>query len=83
MLQAGDQLDLSQKALGAEQRAELRPQHLDCHGAIVLEVATEVNRSHPAARDQTLERVPVRQILSKSRRYFARHPRSSRDDAIV
>ena len=51
VLELGDELDLTRKAIVAEGVGELRPEHLERHLAVVLEVAREVDRGHPASPD--------------------------------
>jgi hypothetical protein len=59
MLEAGCQLDLAQKALGAEDGAEFRAEHLDGHLAPVLEVLGEIDRGHAAGAEFPLNAVAV------------------------
>ncbi len=47
-MQAGNGLDLSQETLGAEDRRQLRLQHLERYLALVTQVVREVDGSHPA-----------------------------------
>ena len=60
MLQAGGDLDLAQKALGAEGRAQLRAQHLDGDPALEAQVVGEKDHGHPAAANLTLHGVAAR-----------------------
>src|SRR5436309_9658851 len=48
-------LDFAYEALGAERRGELGPQHLDCDGAMMLEIPAEIHRSHPTATEFVLD----------------------------
>ena len=50
-------LDLAHEAVGAEHRGELGSQHLDRDGAMMLEIAAEIHRGHPAATELVLDRV--------------------------
>jgi hypothetical protein len=59
MLQVGGEPDLAEKALRAEPGGELRPEQLDRDGAVVLEVAREVDGSHAAAAELPLDAVAV------------------------
>ena len=59
MLEPGGGLDLAQEALGAERRGELGVQHLERDGAVVPEVAGEVDGGHAAATELALEAVAV------------------------
>ena len=53
--------DLAGEPVGAEQRAELGPEHLDRHLAVVLEVVGQVDRGHAAAAELALEGVAARE----------------------
>ena len=57
MIQPGGDLDLSQKPLGPEHRCQLGPEHLDGHGAVVLQVVGEIDRRHAAAAELVREGV--------------------------
>ena len=61
MLEVGGRLDLAQEPLGADDRGEFGPQHLDCHLAVVLEVLGQVHGGHAALAELALEAVAVRQ----------------------
>jgi hypothetical protein len=50
-------LDLAQEPFGAEYRGVLRPQDLDGHLAVVLEVLGAVDSAHRAAADAPLDPV--------------------------
>ena len=52
-------LDFAEEPLGAEDRGELRPEHLDGDLAVVLEVRRQVDRGHPAVAELALEAVAV------------------------
>ncbi len=49
--------DLAQEPLGAEDGCKLGTEHLERHRAVVLEVASEIDRGHPAATEFALDRV--------------------------
>ena len=57
MPQIGGDLDLGQKAIGAEHRAELRLEHLDRDVAVVLQVVREVDGRHAAGAELPLDAV--------------------------
>ncbi len=57
--EASRDLDLAQEALGTEDRGEVGVQHLERHGAVVLEVFGEVHRGHPARAELALDGVTV------------------------
>ena len=59
MLQVRGDLDLGEKALDAEHRAELRLEHLERDLAVVLDVAREVDGRHAAGADLALDLVPA------------------------
>jgi hypothetical protein len=59
MLEAGGDLDLSHKALGAERVGQLLVQDLEGDWAIVAEIARQEDRSHAAAAELALEDVAV------------------------
>ena len=50
-------LDLPEEPLGAERRAEFGPEDLDGDGAVVLEIAGEIDRGHPALAEFALDQV--------------------------
>ena len=60
MLEPGGRADLAQEALGAEAAGELGVQHLEGDGAVVAEVAGEIDGGHAAAAELALERVSGR-----------------------
>ena len=51
--------DLLEKALWTERSGNLRPEHLDRHHAIVLEIPSEIDRRHPALTELALDSVAV------------------------
>ncbi len=57
--------DLAVEALGPEQVREVGVKDLECHRAVVLQITGEIDRSHPAAAELTLERVTVAQSLGE------------------
>ena len=59
VLQGGDRLDLAEEPLGADDRGELRPQHLDRDLAIVLEVLGQIDGGHAALAELPLDAVAV------------------------
>ncbi|HET8625532.1 MAG TPA: hypothetical protein VFM14_18370 [Gemmatimonadales bacterium] len=59
VLELGGDLDLAKKALGAEQRGEVRVQDLHRDFAVVLQVLGEVDRSHAAGPQLAHEAVAV------------------------
>src|SRR5438132_10871173 len=61
MLEVRRDADLGQKALDAEQRAELGIQDLERDLPVMLDVAREIDRRHAAGADLTLDLVPARE----------------------
>ena len=59
MLQIRRRADLGQKAIGADDRSELRAKELDGDLAIVAQVVGEVDRRHSTLADVSLDAVPV------------------------
>ena len=57
MLELRGHRDLAPESLGTEGDRQIRVQDLQRHGAIVLHVAGDVHRCHPAAANLTLNRV--------------------------
>ena len=55
MIEPRGDLDLGEESLGAEHRAELRTEHLECDLAIELAIAGEIDDGHAARADLTLE----------------------------
>ena len=63
VLEVGGDADLAQEPFGAEHGSELGMQHLECHGAIVLEILRQVDRGHPAASKLTLDGVAAGEAI--------------------
>ena len=63
MRQRGGEADLAQEPLAAERFGEVRMEQLDRDGALVLQVAREVDRRHAARAQLALDHVAVRQRL--------------------
>ena len=61
VLQVGRELDLGQEPLGADDRGELGPKHLERHPPVVADVLGEVDGGHPAGADLPVEAIAVRQ----------------------
>ncbi len=59
-------LDLTEESLGTYGRCKLRAQHLERDGAVVLQVAGEIDRGHPAAPEFTPDRVTAGEGSSKA-----------------
>ena len=57
--QIGRGLDLAQKPFRPQRLGQFRPQHLDRHLAVVLEVLGEVDCGHAPAPELTLDRVSI------------------------
>ena len=57
--QAGRDLDLAEKPLGAERRRDLTAEHLDRDGAAVFPVPSEIDGRHASAAQLALEVVAV------------------------
>ena len=53
------EVDLGQEPLSAQHRGQLRPQHLEGHIAVVLEVVGEVDRGHPALAQLAVKAVAI------------------------
>ena len=53
--------DLAQEPLGAEEGGKFRAEHLDCDQAVVLQIASEIDRGHPAATELALDTVAAGQ----------------------
>ena len=66
VLQVGGGLDLAEEPLGADHGGEFRPQHLDRHLAVVLEVLRQVDRGHAAGAELALDAVAVGQGLGQA-----------------
>ena len=61
VVERGGDPDLAGEAVGAEQRAELGPEHLDRHLAVVPEVVGQVDRRHAAPAELALDGVAALQ----------------------
>ena len=59
VLEIGGYADLVQKSLGAQDRRELRPQHLDRDAPVMLEITGEVDLRHATLTQFTLDEVLV------------------------
>jgi hypothetical protein len=59
MAQVGSGRDLAQKSLVPEHGGKFRPQHLDGHLAIVLDVVSEIDDGHTASTEFVLDDVSV------------------------
>ncbi len=57
MRETGGRFDLPEKPLPPERSGELRRQHLDRHGAAVLQVPRKVDRGHSPAPELALDRI--------------------------
>ena len=57
MIEPGRELDLAQKAIGAERRGELGVKNLEGYDAIVLHVLGEVDGGHPAFAQLSVDRI--------------------------
>ena len=55
MVQSSRELDLSQKAVGAERRGKIRMKHLERHEPLVFSVLCQVNGRHPATPEFTVD----------------------------
>ena len=67
MLEAGGDLDLPHKALGAERMGQLLVQDLAGDGPIVPEIARKVDRGHAAPAELALEQVAVAEGIRQRR----------------
>ncbi len=67
MLEAGGDLDLPHKALGAERMGQLLVQDLKGDWPIVPEIARQVDRSHAAPAELALEQVAVAKGIRQRR----------------
>ena len=59
MLQRCRDRDLAQESLGADDGGQFRPQHLDGHAALVLQILREVDGGHAAGAEFALDAVAV------------------------
>ena len=66
MLEVGGRLDFAEEPLGADDRGEFRPQHLDGDAAVVLDVLRQVHGGHAALAEFPLEAVAVGQGLGEA-----------------
>ena len=66
MLQGGDGLDLAEEPLGADDRGELRAQHLDRDLAVVLEVVREIDGGHAAGAELALDAIAIGQGVGEA-----------------
>ena len=60
MVERRGDLDLAQKAIGAEHAGQFRAQDLHRHSSCVLQVAGEIDGRHSAAPELALDRVAIR-----------------------
>ncbi len=67
MLEAGRDLDLPHKALGAERLGQLLVQDLEGDWPIVPEIACQVDRGHAAPTELPLEQVAVTKSIAQGR----------------
>ena len=67
MLEAGGDLDLPHKALGAERMGQLLVQDLEGDGPIVPEIVRQVDRGHAAPAELALEQVAVTKSIAQGR----------------
>ena len=58
--------DLGEESLGADDRGQFRPQHLDRDAAVVPDVLGQVDGGHAALPELALEAVAVRQGLGEA-----------------
>ena len=65
VLEAGRELDLVLEPLGAERRRDVGVEDLERYEAVVLEIAGQVDRSHPAAAELPIEGVTVAKRVSE------------------
>jgi hypothetical protein len=69
VLELGGERDLAQEAVAPKHRRQLRPQHLQGHGPVELQVLGEEDVRHPAPADLALHAVPVGEgCLGRARR---------------
>ena len=66
VLQPRDDADLAQKALGAEENAELGAENFDGYGAVVANVVGEVDVRHPSPTDLPLNDIAVSDRVLKA-----------------
>ena len=78
MLQACGELDLPLEPVGPDGDGELRKQHLQRDGAVVLEVASQVDGGHAAAPELALEHVAVAEGLAEVWKWSGHWPERGR-----
>jgi len=66
VLEIGDDTDFAEEALGTERSGKFRPEHLERDLTLVAQVAGEVDGSHAALSQLTLELIPVSQRGTES-----------------
>ena len=66
MLKVGGGLDLNEEALSPHQGCQLRLQDLHGHLPVVLQVLSQIDRSHTSAADLALDGVAVGKCLSQT-----------------
>jgi TonB-dependent SusC/RagA subfamily outer membrane receptor len=49
--------------IGTQRGGQFRPEHLDCHLPLVLEVFSEIDSCHPTCTELPLYTVPVGDVL--------------------
>jgi hypothetical protein len=59
VLEAGGELDLALEAVRPERGGGLGQQHLERHGPVVLEIASEIDGGHPAAPELALDEIAL------------------------
>ena len=75
VLEPGGEPDLALEPLRAHGGGELRVEHLQGYGPVVLEVAGKVDRGHAPAAELPLERVTVLQRFTERRERIWHQPR--------
>ena len=61
VLELGGDLDFPEEPIGPERRGQFRPEDLDRHLAVVLQVLGQIDGGHPALAQFALEPEVVRQ----------------------
>jgi hypothetical protein len=70
-------LDLREKSVRADGGGEVGAEHLECDIAIVLDVASQVDRRHSPCADSALDAIPSGQYLGElTRRPSEQRPKS-------
>lgn len=59
MLQIGRDLNLSLEAIDADDRAQIRAQHLERDAAMVAEIASEIDLGHATFADQPFDGIAI------------------------